>query len=181
MPVTPVVLQAEAQRFAFGSAHWREVIAYDQCGTHAAICKGVQQVQAVDFLAAAANGVSSPSIMLVEVKDYRTSGMRDHNEIAMELAAKVFGSITGITAAARSQDRSFDWRSAAKALHDPKRRILVVLHVESSTWRSRHEAQSELSVLIPLLERKLAWLDGCTVQACCEQAPYIQDCTVTTV
>lgn len=181
MGATPVVMTAEAQRFAFGSASWKEVIAYDKCDPHSAIGKCVQHVQAVDFLASSANGVASPSVLLLEVKDYRKSGMRDHRDIAMELAAKIFGSLTGITVAARSGEAGFDWQSAAKALNDSKRRLLVVLHVESPDWASTLEAEAELAVLIPLLERKLAWLRECTVQACCERVPYIPDCQVTSI
>lgn len=180
MPATPTTLNEGAQNFAFGATSWQEVERYDDCTAHKDICRAVQRVEAVDFVGRLRGANVSPALLLLEVKDYRRTKMRTHGEIAKELAGKVVGTLAGIVSAARANQAGFSWPSTARVIGDPSKRLLVVLHVESPTWNSISDAQAELAVLVSTLERELAWLHGCTVQACCERSPYIADCVVTT-
>lgn len=181
MPAAPTNLSEGVQHFAFGATSWQEVERYDNCAVHKAICRAVQRVEAVDFVGRLRGANVSPALLLLEVKDYRKSKMRPHSEIAKELAGKVVGTLAGIVSAARANQAGFAWPSTAQVVGDSSKRLLVVLHVESPTWASKADAEAELAVLVSALERELAWLDGCTVQACCERSQYIPDCVVTTV
>jgi|GEM_PF-2859745 len=181
MPAAPTTLIEGVQQFAFGAASWQEVERYDNCAAHKAICRAVQRVEAVDIVGRLRGASVIPALLLLEVKDYRQTKMRTHIEIAKELAGKVVGTLAGIVSAARANQAGFAWQSAARVVGDSSRRLLVVLHVESPAWTSKMDAEAELAVLVSILERELAWLDGCTVQACCERSPYIPDCVVVTV
>lgn len=181
MTSAPAVLAERQQTFSFGAAVWQEVERYDNCLAHEAINKSVQKVQGVDFVGLA-RSVASLSVLLLEVKDFRSKNVAlSHRSVAKELAEKVLGTLAGITAAARANQAGFQWRTAAKRLADSSQRLLIVLHIESPAWGSTADAKQELAILSPLLERELAWLGECRVTACSERTPQIPDCNVTTV
>jgi hypothetical protein len=165
MPSAPTDFKEGVQQFTFGSAVWQEVERYDGCAAHKAICRAVQRVEAVDFGGRSRGGVAS-ALLLLEVKDYRKTRMRSHNEIAKELAGKVIGTLTGIVAAARVNKQDFAWASAARFAGEPPKRLLVVLHVESPTWTSKVDAEAELAVLVRYLS--VSWLGS--MDASCRRA-----------
>lgn len=179
MPATPFQTKERNQNFLFGSTVWQEVDRFDNCNAHTAILRAVQGVQGVDFVALT-RGAASTKLSLIEVKDYRDSNIPSHKAIAKELAEKVLGTICGATVAARAKQAGLSWNSVAKQLAKPTQRIRVFLHIESSTWQSKQEADVELAILSEVLQKELAWLLDCDVVACSEQTNQIPDCVVQT-
>ena len=178
MPATPISLVERDQRFTFGPTNWQEADRYDNCPAHLAINKSIQKMEGVDFVVRARGG-ASPTLLLVEAKDYRVGGAPTHKELAKEIARKVAGTLVGIASASRAQQAGLEWAAAGRSVHDHSKGLLVALHMESATWGgSVAVAKAELGVLAEVLQKELAWLSGCRVVAACELVPVVPDCVV---
>jgi hypothetical protein len=169
------------QRFTFDLSVWRDLVKYDDSDVHRLVIRSVAGIKAVDFIAI---GRDSPAIAFVEVKDFRGAARENRarlrSDLAKEVAAKVAGTIAGLAGASRGLRSGFAWSTAASHLVNPRRRLLVVVHVESDDWPSVADARVQLGVLENQLENALAWLAECRVIACCEAIARLPACEVVT-
>ena len=140
----------------------------------------VQGLQAVDFVGLGRQAVSV-HLAFLEVKDYREARNPPRmNELAAEIAAKVAGTLVGITSASRVNPPEQDMRMAAGRMCNAAP-VHVFLHIERAHAQSAREEKAELDTLALLVDQKLAWLPGCRVIACSEAVARIPDCKVTTI
>lgn len=183
MAPTPQTFIEGQLSFRFGNTVWEHVNRYEASAQHKAICKRIQRVQAVDFVAS--GRPASPVIALIEVKDFRPPQQafedRKSNQIAEEVAQKVAGTLLGISASGRKIPPDAELSGLAKRATMPRRRLEIILHIEFFDWTDAKEVKAQLAVLTQLLEKALDWLPQCDVLASCELVPYISDCTVTTI
>ena len=168
------------QTFAFGATVWQAVYRHDQSDMHVALSKHVQRLQAVDFVALGRQR-NSVRIAFIEVKDYRESRHPPRlKELAEEVAAKVVGTLAGITAGCRSVPPQEHMRTAAGRLTQGADPLHVIIHFEAPVpGGGIPDEKAQLVTLAQLVEQSLSWLPRCRVIACSEAVPKIPDCPVT--
>ncbi len=177
MPDTPVSIPESSHTFSFGNISWAAVVKYDDSLTHQAIAKHVQQLQAVDFVVL--GRTSCPRVALIEVKDFSVAQRQPRvKELAMEVAEKVAGTLTGLSSAARAPGTDFRWKDAGKALLAGSTPVVVYLYVEYPDGENLAQVRGALESLRGELASKLSWLPGCEVIACNQRVPRIPDCAV---
>lgn len=175
-----------SQRFEFDLRCWTDVVKYDDTDVHRALLRAVDGTKAVDFVALGnTDQPGVPRLALIEAKDFRLAHRENRarlkgGELAKEVARKVAGTLSGLSAGSRGQRSDFSWKRAGQLLTDSRKPMAVVIHVETADWCCIDDAKVALEVLERRIERELAWLPDCRVIACCEAIPRLRGCHVTT-
>lgn len=177
MPDTPFSFSEPPFQFVFGRTVWADVVQYDKSSVHQNISKHIQSLQAVDFVALGRQ--SCKRVALIEVKDYAVAGrVPVIKELAIEVAQKVAGTLTGLSSSSRAPTDEFQWKESGRALLSDEVPLVVYLYAEYPAGESTPDIRGALESLRAELAVKLSWLPRCEIIVCNQRVPRIADCQV---